>query len=233
VARPVATADINALPEERLSFAALIAGERPSYLTKPEALDVFDVKGIAVDLIYQLTGHEAELRLANAEEGATHLHPRARAQVLCKGVIVGHLGPLHPAVAERLDVDASVVVLELELDTLEALQAIRKRYRPIPKLPAVSRDVALEAPESLAASEILTTLKLGGGELCESVELFDLFTGGNLEAGRRSLAFRIIYRDPKSSTDPDNAITLTDKQVDKQHEKVLAAVQKLGITLRA
>jgi phenylalanyl-tRNA synthetase beta chain len=85
----------------------------------------------------------------------------------------------------------------------------------------------------LAAGDILSALKSGGGELCESVELFDLFIGGNLEQGRRSLAFRIVYRDPKSATDPDNATTLTDKQVDKQHEKVLAAVQKLGVTLRA
>jgi phenylalanyl-tRNA synthetase beta chain len=232
LARPVAQTDIGALPQERLSFAALMAGDRASYLSKAEAVDVFDVKGIAIDLVHHLTGHEAELQLAPASEETQHLHPRGSAHVFCNGTIVGRLGPLHPAVAERLDIESSVFVLELELDTIESIEPVRKRYRPIPKLPAVSRDVALEAPETLAASEILNALKQGGGDLCESVELFDLFTGSNLEEGRRSLAFRIVYRDPKATTDPDNATTLTDKQVDKQHEKVLASVQKLGITLR-
>lgn len=232
LARPVAPSDVKRLPEERLSFAALIAGDRPTYLSKAEPVDVFDAKGIVAELVYQLTGHDVVVSLT-ADSDTQHLHPRARAAVSCNGTVVGRLGPLHPNVAERLDIDTSVLVIELELDTLEAIPQVRKRYRPIPKLPAVSRDVALEAPSALAASEILSALERGGGELCESVELFDLFTGGNLEPGRRSLAFRIVYRDPKAATDPENATTLTDKQVDKQHEKALAAVQKLGITLRA
>lgn len=232
-ARPVAIADINALPEERLTFAALIAGERQNYLAKPEPVDVFDAKGLAAELVFQITGHEAQLELTTDETKAPHLHPRGRALISCDGTVIGRLGPLHPAVAERLDVEANVLVIELELDTLEALKPVRKRYRPIPRLPAVSRDIALEAPETLAAGDILATLKRAAGELCESVELFDLFTGGNLPAGHRSLAFRLVYRDPKSATDPDNATTLTDKQVDKQHEKAVAAVQKLGVTLRA
>jgi phenylalanyl-tRNA synthetase beta chain len=119
------------------------------------------------------------------------------------------------------------------LDLLENLGNVRKRYRPIPRLPAVTRDIAVEAPEQLTAGDILATITKSGGELCESVELFDVYTGGNLEPGRRSLAFRLVYRDPKAATDPDKAATLTDKQVDKQHGLVVSAVQKLGVTIRA
>lgn len=231
-ARPVADADLGRLPEERFSFAALIAGERANYLSKPEPLDVYDAKGVATELIARLTARECELAASN-DEDLSYLHPRSRAVLRVGGLVVGSLGALHPSVAEKLDVPPQVFVIELCLDSLENQGAAKKRYRPIPRLPPVTRDIALEAPETLTAGDILATLQKSGGELCESVELFDLYTGGNLEPGRRSLAFRLTYRDPKAVTDPDKATTLTDKQVDKQHANVVAAVQKLGVTLRA
>lgn len=231
-ARPVAETDVDRLPEERFSFAALLAGERANYLSKAEPLDVYDAKGVAVELIARLTGHSCELVRASAAEAA-HLHPRSRAVLKVDGQVIGSLGALHPNVAEKLDVPPQVYVIEVCLDTLENIGSVKKRYRPIPRLPAVTRDIALEAPEQLTAGDILTTIKTSGGELCESVELFDLYTGSNLEPGRRSLAFRVVYRDPKAVTDPEKATTLTDKQVDKQHASVTAAVQKLGVAIRA
>lgn len=231
-ARTVATADVDRLPEERFSFAALIAGERANYLSKAEPLDVYDAKGIVVEFLARLTAQKCELVAASGEE-LTYLHPRSRARIRVAGQLVGSVGALHPNVAEKLDVPPQVFVIELCLDTLENLGTVKKRYRPIPRLPAVTRDIALEAPEQLTAGDILATMKKNGGELCESVELFDLYTGSNLEPGRRSLAFRLTYRDPKAVTDPENATTLTDKQVDKQHAAVVASVQKLGVTLRA
>lgn len=231
-ARPVAEADIGRLPEERLSFAALIAGERANYLSKAEPLDVYDAKALALELVARLTGQSCELDRTGAES-LTYLHPRSRAVLQVGDQVIGSLGAIHPAVAEKLDVPPQVFVIELCLDTLENLGTRRKRYRPIPRLPAVTRDIALEAPDQLTAGDLLATMKKSGGELCESVELFDLYTGANLEPGRRSLAFRLVYRDPKAATEPDKATTLTDKQVDKQHALVVAAVQKLGVTLRA
>ncbi len=231
-ARPVADADVGRLPEERYSFAALLAGERPNHLTRAEPLDVYDAKGLVVELVARLTGHECTLSPTSGSE-VEHLHPRSRATVAVADQVIGRLGALHPTVAEKLDVPPQVFVIELDLDVIENLGTVKKRYRPIPRLPAVTRDIAVEAPEQLTAGDLLATIEQSGGELCESVELFDLYTGGNLEAGRRSLAFRLVYRDPKAVTDPDKAATLTDKQVDKQHALVVAAVQKLGVTIRA
>jgi phenylalanyl-tRNA synthetase beta chain len=232
VARPVVDSDVGRLPEERFSFAALLAGERANYLSKEEPLDVYDAKGVVQELVARLTGHTCNL-VATTDEQLAYLHPRSRAAIEIEGQLVGSVGALHPNVAEKLDVPPQVFVIELCLDTLENLGSVRKRYRPIPRLPAVTRDIALEASEQLTAGDILATMKQSGGELCESVELFDLYTGSNLEPGRRSLAFRLTYRDPKAVTDPEKAATLTDKQVDKQHASVVAAVQKLGVTIRA
>ncbi len=73
-----------------------------------------------------------------------------------------------------------------------------------------------------------------GGAICESVELFDLFGGEQVPADHRSLAFHVVYRDPRAATDPDAAKTLTDEEVDKTHDRVVAAVkQKYGAVLRA
>jgi phenylalanyl-tRNA synthetase beta chain len=231
-ARTVVDADVDRLPEERFSFAALLAGERANYLSKAEPLDVYDAKGVVVELIARLTGQSCRLLPAPSDQLA-YLHPRSRANIEVAGQLVGSVGALHPNVAEKLDVPPQVFVIELCLDTIENLGSVKKRYRPIPRLPAVTRDIALEASEQLTAGDILATMKQNGGELCESVELFDLYTGSNLEPGRRSLAFRLTYRDPKAVTDPEKATTLTDKQVDKQHAMVVAAVQKLGVTIRA
>src|SRR5690606_5093725 len=199
-ARPTADGDLGRLPEERFSFAALLAGERANYLSKPEPLDVYDAKGVATELIARLTARDCEIVPAD-EQGLSYLHPRSRAVIRVGGQRVGSLGALHPNVAEKLDVPPQVFVIELCLDSLENQGAAKKRYRPIPRLPPVTRDIALEAPETLSAGDILATLQRSGGELCESVELFDLYTGDNLEPGHRSLAFRLTYRDPKAVTD--------------------------------
>ncbi len=233
-ARPRSDEDLNTLPEERLSFAAVLAGDRPSYLSRPEAVDVFDTKGIAVELLERMTNREVKVSLAGQQRaGVEHLHPRGAAHLSIEGVVVGSFGPLHPDVVDALDLGGPVQVIEIDLVSVEQVGRRLAKYQPIAKLPAVTRDIALEASEELAAGELLETIRTSAGALCESVELFDVFKGKGLAEGRRSLGFRVVYRDPKASTDPENAKTLTDKQVDKQHQKVVKAVESLGVSLRA
>lgn len=229
-ARPRAEEDRGALPEERLSFAAALAGARPSYLGQAELVDVFDAKGVALEMLARLT--KRSVQVTSAPE-LQHLHPRGAARLSIDGVSVGTFGPLHPDVIDALDLGDRVYVIELDLVAVERVGQRLVKYRPIPKLPAVTRDIALEAPEEMAAGDLMQAIRKHAGELCESVELFDVFTGKGLESGHRSLGFRVVYRDPKATTDPDQAKTLTDKQVDKQHQRVVKAVEKLGVNLRA
>ena len=73
-----------------------------------------------------------------------------------------------------------------------------------------------------------------GQELCESVELFDLYRGPNIPADHCSLAFHVVYRDPRAATDPERAKTLTDEEVDRRHKAVEETVKKkFGAVLRA
>jgi phenylalanyl-tRNA synthetase beta chain len=233
-ARPRSALDLNALPEERVSFAAVLAGERPAHLAKPEPLDVFDAKGIALELVHRLTRLEGTARLTDPNDATCrHLHPRGASCLMLDGVRVGSFGPLHPDVVDALDLGASVMVIEIDLVQVEAIGSRLVKYQPIPKLPAVTRDIALEASESIPAGDLLDTIRKSAGELCESVALFDVFQGDTLPPGHRSLAFRVVYRDPKAATNPENARTLTDTQVDQQHAQVVKAVAARGVTLRA
>lgn len=227
--------DAGQLPHELPCLAVVLAGPRPEYLKgKPERHDVFDAKGIALALIERTLNRSATLRPAAGAADTAHLHPRGAGHVVVDDVVVGRLGPLHPDVVDALDLGGEAQVIELNLAALEDLGSKRPAFRPIPKLPAVSRDVALVVGPSVAAGTLQELIREAAGELCESVELFDSFTGGDLAAGQRSLAFRVVYRDPKAALDPENAKTLTDKEVDKAHARAVEHTQRaVGATLRA
>jgi phenylalanyl-tRNA synthetase beta chain len=233
-ARPRAEADARELPEERPSFAAVLAGPRPVYLAQPASHDVWDAKGLAQELSERLTGQSASVRLAAGQPHAAHLHPRGAGEVLVSGTVVGHFGPLHPDVIDQLDLDGEAYVVELDLSAIEAVGKATPKFQPIPRLPAVTRDIALVVKDDVPAEAVREVIRQAAGELCESIELFDLFRGGSVAEGHRSLAFHLVYRDPKAATDPDAARTLTDKEVDQQHAQVVkAATDKLGGQLRA
>jgi phenylalanyl-tRNA synthetase beta chain len=125
------------------------------------------------------------------------------------------------------------VVVELDLRELDRLGIRLPQYRPVPGLPAATRDIALVVPDDVSAGAVGDAIREAAGELCESIELFDLFRGGNVPPEYRSLAFHVVYRDPKAATDPDAARTLTDEEVDKRHAAVIDSVrQKFGAVLR-
>jgi len=226
--RPRPESDRAVLPEERPSFAAVLAGPRPAYLSRTEEMDVYDAKGLAEELVERVTGRTPSIEPMSAAEVPRRLHPRGAAWVSVDGTRIGSLGPLHPDVAEALELGGAAQVVELDLAVIESLGKPTPQYRPIPRLPATSRDVALVASDAVSAASIERAIRGAAGELCESVELFDVFSGGSIPEGSRSLAFHVVYRDPKTVTDPDAARTLTDEEADRQHERVREAVRALG-----
>jgi phenylalanyl-tRNA synthetase beta chain len=224
--RPRLSDDVAALPVEESRFAAVLAGPRPSWLKKPEDVDVFDAKGLAVELCERLLGQSVSVRHCPESLTTRHLHPRGAAQVLVGSRVIGHFGPLHPDVVDAFDLGESLQVVEIDIAAVEEIGRSVPRYSPIARLPAIVRDVSFELSDAVAAGEVTELIRSAAGELCESVELFDLFTGGALPKDKRALAFRIVYRDPKARTQPDNARTLTDAEVDACQTAVVAAVQK-------
>ncbi|MFT3776564.1 MAG: phenylalanine--tRNA ligase subunit beta [Minicystis sp.] len=223
-----------ALPDERPSFAAVIAGKRAAHLTRPQDVDVYDAKGLAVEMAERITGLPATVAAQPAERRATFLHPRGAGDVIVDGAVVGCFGPIHPDVADLLDLGGSCLLIELDVRALAQLGHRVPQYKPIPVLPPATRDISLTVHDDVAAGAVGAAIQEAAGALCESVELFDLFRGGQVPADHRSLAFHVVYRDPKAATDPEKAKTLTDEEVDKRHQAVVEAVQKkFGAVLRA
>jgi phenylalanyl-tRNA synthetase beta chain len=230
-ARPSLPEDADLLPEERPSFAAVLAGPRPEYLSlKPAEFDVWDAKGVAVDLVERLTGRRPDVAHGQAVD---HLHPRGAAELRIDATRVGVLGPLHPDLVDVLDLDGAVQIVELDLAAIEAFDKLTPRFRPIPKLPPVTRDLSLVVREDIPVGQVQALLAGEAGELCETIELVSVFSGGSVPAGCRSLTFHFVFRDPKSATHPEAARTLTDLEVDeRQAALVRAAGERLGATLR-
>jgi phenylalanyl-tRNA synthetase beta chain len=214
------------LPEERLSFAALLVGDRPGWLEKPQAVDVWDAKGLAEDLIMRLHRRSATVSLASGAARPVHLHPRGAALIEVAGARVGTLGPLHPDVTQAFDVGADAVVVEIDLAALECVGPRALQFSPLPRFPASSRDLAVVVADSVTAGEIENAVRSAAGDLAEEITLFDRFVGGAIPKGYASLALHIVYRAPDR--------TLTDAEVDERHARVVAEVEKgFGAKMRA
>jgi phenylalanyl-tRNA synthetase beta chain len=217
--------------DERSAFAAVLCGNRPAWLTKPEPVDVWDAKGIAEGLVERLLRRGAVVRLAQPGDGprpaVSHLHPRGAAWIEVDGKTVGTLGPLHPDVASTFEVEANaVVVVELDLGSLDAVGERPASFAPLPRFPASTRDLSIVVPATVAAGEVEGAVRKAAGELAEEVALFDRYVGDGVPAGHASLALHVVYRAGDR--------TLTDAEVDQQHARVVAEVERrFGAQLRA
>ena len=215
----------NELPEERELVAGVTSGMRsePSWLVDNGALDFFDAKGM-------LTSALALLGLTPswepAEEGENPaLHPGRTARIMCSGLQIGVLGELHPTVTERYDLrHRPATVFELYMDALLALPARSGRsFRSLNRFPSAHRDVALVVPEDVPVGKVQEILDRH--RLVERVELFDVYTGENLEAGAKSLAFHVYFQSPDK--------TLTAEEVSRTLDGLLRTLQRdVGATLR-
>ena len=122
------------------------------------------------------------------------------------GKRVGSLGPVHPDVGEAFEIGEHAVVVEFDLEALEAVGAGAARFLPLPRFPASARDLSLVVRDDVAAGDVEHAAREAAGELAEEVSLFDRFVGGNVPAGHASLALHVVYRAPDR--------TLTDADVD-------------------
>jgi phenylalanyl-tRNA synthetase beta chain len=232
--RPRLADDVGKLPTERLGFAAIIAGPRREHLVPtPTDVDVYDAKAVASEIVERISGRAVSVQPPGSAERAFGLHPRGAADVVIGDVRVGRFGPLHPDVIDAFDLGGSALVVELDLDALGSLGKSVPRYRPVPRLPAVTRDLSLVVGTDLFAERVAGALASAAGELCESIEVVGDFRGGSVPEGRRSLTFRVVYRDPKARAGADEARTLTDQEVDAVEKRMVeTARSSFGAELR-
>ena len=184
--------------------------------------DYLDLKGVVENALEKLGLSKVKF---TRESDNPSYHPGKTAALMIGNKKVGVLGEVHPDVSENYGVDTNCYLAELNLDLLFEYAKTDKKYKALPKFPAVTRDIALLVNDEVLVQEIEETIRRAGGNLVEKVELFDIYKGAQIPEGKKSIAYAIAYRDEKK--------TLTDNDVNKVHDKILRSLEhKLGATLR-
>lgn len=219
----------DTLPVETRRLGVLLVGARGQWIGEGEPFDFWDGKGYVQAIVRPLLGVVPETVLDDSLDArAPWLHPRRRATIRAAGIDVGSLGELHPEVADALELEARAIYAEIDVGLLlEArVRTGVPQARALPRFPAVVRDIAMVVGDEHPASAIAEALRAAAKGLAESVTLFDLYRGKPVPEGKKSVAFRIVYRDPDE--------TLTDKRVDAVHAEVSKAAEaRFGAALRA
>lgn len=199
------------LPSEKWKVSGLIYGQRfePGWSFPRDWVDFYDIKGAVERLLEDIGIEKAEF------VAAVHqlLHPGKTAHLKAGGKIAGVLGELHPDFWERYGLRKPAYLFELDIDTLMDLFGRAKKYRQLPRFPESARDVAFVIDEGAPFGELLRTVQKLDTKLIDKVELFDVYYGGNIPQGKRSLAIRVTYRSMER--------TLTAQEVEDIHSRVV------------
>ena len=196
--------------------------------------DFFSLKGVVCELL-AILGIREPIFTAESEYGPYHPGRCARISVAAseemKAVGVdteelGIMGEIHPDVAEKYGMKGErIYCCEIMCSALERKANTEIVYTPLPKFPSTTRDIALLVDEDMEVGSIEAVIREFGGRILEDVRLFDVYRGQQVDEGKKSVAFSLIYRDKDK--------TLTDEEVTEVHSGVLDALKdKLNAVLR-
>ena len=199
--------------------------DEPKHLvlgTYGEGEDFFTLKG-EIEAI--LKGMNIDAGEYTAVHDDPAYHPGRCAALTVDGVKIGTLGQVHPLVAQNYGIDAEIYAAELDFTALTALVRPEKTYQPLPKYPAVSRDIAVVCDEAVTVGALTDCIRKAGGKLLREVRLFDIYRGKGIDGGKKSVAFSLTLR--------ADGRTLTDTDSEGVIGAVLAALEaELGAKLR-
>ncbi len=167
-----------------------------------ENTDFFTLKG-EIEAIFK--GLRTKKAVYTAVKDDPSYHPGRCASISIDGKRIGIFGQVHPLVAKNFGIDAPVYVADVNFTDLIAYLLPEATYTPLPKYPAVTRDIAVVADEAVTVAELENAIIAGGGKLLRDVKLFDIYRGKGVEDGKKSVAFNLVLRaDDRTLTDVDS-----------------------------
>ncbi len=205
------------LPEEHNVISGVLIGQRmdTGWAHSQETVDFYDVKGQLEIMLARLNLRAYGFRRTN---DIPFLHPGEAATVVVNNEPIGIVGRIHPNVLEEFDIDQErMYVFEVHIAPLAKYGFERQQFCPLPKFPAVHRDLALIVPTSVMASELETVIAEAGQPLLEHVVLFDRYAGQQIDEGHVSLTYSLRYRSTEK--------TLTDEEVAIVHHRMIEELQ--------
>jgi phenylalanyl-tRNA synthetase beta chain len=221
--------DEDWLPYEPRMVGMVMAGPRVALgwqreqQIPPPVLDFFDIKGVVETLLERLELDEMVSFVPLTDD--ERFHPGRAASVVIRPTgkqddpqALGVVGELHPVVCERLELEAPrVMAAELNLDLLVDL--VRPPvYASISRYPSTVQDLAVVVDEAVSSDQVAATIRRSAGDLLETLTLFDVYSGAQIGAGKRSLAYRLTFRAPDR--------TLSDEALAKVRAKIVKALER-------
>jgi phenylalanyl-tRNA synthetase beta chain len=204
------------LPDETIQIAAVYHKGPISSIWQNKHDAFYDLKG-AIENIFVKLNIPGVSFIKDSVSG-TYLHPGKSGAIIINNEKVGHIGILHPIVAEAFDIKGDITVAEI-YDVSEILKAIPSKitYASLPRYPYIERDVALVVNDDVTVLDVKEEILSVKSDILESVNLFDIYKGKPMPKDKKSLAFSIRYRSASR--------TLTDHEVDKLHSEIIGRLQ--------
>lgn len=187
-------------------------------------VDFYDAKG-AFENIFNGLGMINKVEYSPLET-LSYMHPGRTAIITDeKNDEIGYVGEIHPQIASNYEIETKVYFGVLYIDKLIEIANFDISYKSLPKFPTMQRDIAMLVKDEINVKEIEKIIKSKGGKLLESVKLFDVYKGEQIEKGYKSVAYSILFR--------SNEKTLTDEEVNSPMKKILKELEeKLQAQLR-
>ena len=204
---------LKELPDERMQFVLGFYGKE----------NFFDMKGVVEEFLYTI-GIVGKLHYDPSckEE---FLHPGRKADIVLDGVRLGYLGEVHPIVCDNYKLGEKTYIAVLDLPNVIPFVNFDIKYTGIAKYPAISRDISLVVPRNILVGEIEDIISANGGSNLESFNLFDIYEGDQIEAGFKSVAYSLTFRNKER--------TLLDTDVNEVMDKILKKLEEKNIKIRS
>jgi phenylalanyl-tRNA synthetase beta chain len=204
---------LTELPDERMQMTLGMYGEG----------DFFTLKGVLEDMMEAL-GLGGQSEYVPTQE-YPFLHPGRQAKVLLGEEQVAYIGQLHPEVMDNYNMKQAVIVAVIDMPVLVENATFDRKYEAVAKFPAMKRDLSMTVSKEIFVGQIESVIKKNGGKLLESVELFDVYEGNQIEKGKKSVAYSLTFRAKDR--------TLEEAEVNKVVDKILGKLKDLGAELRS
>ncbi|MBQ9364369.1 MAG: phenylalanine--tRNA ligase subunit beta [Schwartzia sp.] len=207
---------VTELPREIPKLAGLLTGRRApiGWSDTNDMIDFYDAKGIVEELLSGL-----RVTRFTVEAGEHHaMHPGKTAAFMKGKDTIAVVGEVHPEIASAFGVKQKMYIFEMDIATLMKYAAKNFSYAQLPKYPSVVRDLAIIVNDDVRAADVERTIKKNAGPYFRSITLFDVYTGKQVEEGKKSLAFSIMFQSGEK--------TLTDDEADEAFQKIVESVAK-------
>lgn len=184
------------------------AGQRP--------IDFYGVKGCIEDIFEGLQIKGVKF---NRAEDVPYLHPGKASRIVLGEEVLGFLGEIHPRVLSHYEIDGEAYLFEIDFDQTVKYAGGGRSFRPLPKFPAVYRDLSIVVDDHLEVEKAGEAIRMLRQPFIDEVNLFDVYRGAPIPQGKKSISYRIRYQ--------ANDRTLTDDEVNQHHEKVISRLREI------